>query len=113
MTSTGTQTISRNKYYNWIIKNLFSTWINSLMTIIALIFVYEVGTFFLNRAIFEADFRTNFQGEIIADRTLCSKNIMPGEYGACWAIIYARWDQFMYGFYPIEEAWRFNFIYAL
>ena len=113
MTSAGIQTISRNKYYNWIIKNLFSSWINSLMTIIALIFVYEVGTFFLNWAIFEADFRTNFQGEIITDRTLCSKNIMPGEYGACWAIIYARWDQFMYGFYPIEEAWRVNFIYAL
>ena len=28
---------------------------------------------------------------------------MPGEYGACWAIIYARWDQFMYGLYPIEN----------
>ena len=36
MTSAGIQTISRNKYYNWIIKNLFSSWINSLMTIIAL-----------------------------------------------------------------------------
>ena len=100
------QSLSRNKFYNWVYKNLFSSWVNTIMTIIAVIFVYEIGTFFLNWAIFSADFRTNFQGELITDRTFCSKNISPGEYGACWAIIYARWDQFMYGLYPIEETWR-------
>ena len=113
MTSLGIQNIPRNKYYNWIIKNLFSSWTNSLITIVALIFLYEIGSFFLNWAIFSADFRVNFKGEAIVDRTYCSKNIMPGEYGACWAIIYARWNQFMYGLYPIEEAWRVNFVYAL
>ena len=105
--------LSHNKYYNWIIKNLFSSWVNSIFTIIALIFIYEVGSFFLNWAIFEADFRYNFQGELITDRILCSKNIVPGEYGACWAIIYVRWDQFMYGFYPVEELWRVNLTFAL
>ena len=107
------QSLSRNKFYNWVYKNLFSSWVNTIMTIIAVIFVYEIGTFFLNWAIFNADFRTNFQGELITDRTFCSKNISPGEYGACWAIIYARWDQFMYGLYPIEETWRVNITYAL
>jgi general L-amino acid transport system permease protein len=113
MTTFSNQSLMRNKYYNWTIKNLFSSWVNSLMTVVAIIFIYEVGTFFLNWAFFAADFRTNFQGELITDRSFCSKNIMPGEYGACWAIIYARWDQFMYGFYPIEEVWRVNFVYAL
>mgnify|MGYP000393460539 CR=1 FL=1 len=113
MSSTAIQNISHNKYYNWLIRNLFSSWVNTLLTIIALIFIYQVGSFCLNWAIFAADFRYNFQGELITDRGLCSKNIMPGEYGACWAIIYARWDQFMYGLYPIEEAWRVNLIYAL
>ena len=94
-------------------RNLFSSWANTFLTIIALIFIYQVGSFCLNWAIFAADFRYNFQGELITDRGLCSKNIMPGEYGACWAIIYARWDQFMYGLYPIEEAWRVNLVYAL
>ena len=108
-----TQNFSRNKYFNWAVKNLFSSWVNTIMTIIAIIFVYEIGSFFLNWSIFSADFRTNFQGEIITDRTLCSKNIVPGEYGACWAIIYARWDQFMYGLYPVEETWRVNLTYAL
>ena len=95
MTTISNQSLMRNKYYNWIIKNLFSSWVNSLMTVVAIIFIYEVGTFFLNWAFFAADFRTNFQGELITDRSFCLKNIMPGEYGACWAIIYARWDQFM------------------
>ena len=113
MSSTTIQIISRSKYYNWLVKNLFSSWVNTILTVIALIFVYQVGSFFLNWAIFDADFRYNFQGELITDRGLCSKNIMPGEYGACWAIIYARWDQFMYGLYPIEEAWRVNLVYAL
>jgi len=113
MSSTTIQIISRSKYYNWLVKNLFSSWVNTILTIIALIFVYQVGSFFLNWAIFDADFRYNFQGELIIDRGFCSKNIMPGEYGACWAIIFARWNQFMYGLYPIEEAWRVNLIYAL
>ena len=113
MSSSAIQNISHNKYYNWLVRNLFSSWINTILTIIALIFVYQVGSFFLNWAIFDADFRYNFQGELITDRGFCSKNIMPGEYGACWAIIFARWNQFMYGLYPIEEAWRVNLIYAL
>ena len=113
MSTSAIQNISHNKYYNWLIKNLFSSWVNTILTIIALIFVYQVGSFCLNWAFFSADFRYNFQGELITDRGLCSKNIMPGEYGACWAIIYARWDQFMYGLYPIEEAWRVNLVYAL
>lgn len=28
--------------------------------------------------------------------------------GACWAMIHARWDQFMYGFYPMTQRWRVN-----
>ena len=87
MSTSAIQNISHNKYYNWLIRNLFSSWVNTLLTIFALFFIYQVGSFCLNWAIFAADFRYNFQGELITDRGLCSKNIMPGEYGACWAII--------------------------
>ena len=64
MTNPRTQAISHNKYYNWIIKNLFSSWVNSLITIVSLIFIYEIGSLFLNWAIFAADFRVNFKGEV-------------------------------------------------
>ena len=31
-----TQNFSRNKYFNWAVKNLFSSWVNTIMTIIAI-----------------------------------------------------------------------------
>jgi general L-amino acid transport system permease protein len=34
-------------------------------------------------------------------------------HGACWAIIDARFYQFMYGFYPTEEVWRVNLTFLL
>jgi len=33
--------------------------------------------------------------------------------GACWAMIHARWDQFMYGFYPKPERWRVDIALGL
>lgn len=113
MRSLALNDLSHHKYYNWIVRNFFSTWLNTFLTIIALIFLYKIGTFFLDWAIFSADFKLNFQGEVITDRTMCSKNIAPGEYGACWTIIYARFDQFMYGLYPAEETWRVNLSFFL
>ena len=81
------ESFTHNKYYNWVIKNLFSSWVNSLFTVIAIIFLYKIGSFFLNWAFFEADFRNNFQGELITDRTFCSKNI---KFGLEWVHIAGR-----------------------
>jgi|TARA_B110000259_G_scaffold71361_1_gene84042 general L-amino acid transport system permease protein len=102
-----------NKLIIWSKKNLFSSWLNALITILSIYFIYEVSVFFLNWAVFKADFITNFKGEVILDRTFCSKNIEPGSYGACWAIIHVRFHQFMYGFYPVEEVWRVNLVFAM
>lgn len=33
--------------------------------------------------------------------------------GACWAMVHARWDQFMYGFYPLEQRWRVDLALVL
>ena len=94
---------STNKIILWSKKNLFSNWVNTLITVLSIYFIYEVSVFFLDWAVFKADFLTNFRGERIIDRTFCSKNIEPGSYGACWAIIHVRFYQFMYGFYPAAE----------
>ncbi len=32
--------------------------------------------------------------------------------GACWAFVVNRFDQFIYGFYPLDERWRVNFAIA-
>ena len=109
----GPISLTYNKYYSWCRDNLFSSWINGIITILSIYFIYEVSSFLLNWTIFEADFVTNFRGERIIDRTFCSKNIEPGQHGACWAIIIVRFHQFIYGFYPVEEAWRVNLVYGL
>lgn len=33
--------------------------------------------------------------------------------GACWAMIHSRWEQFMYGFYPLEKRWRVDLTLAV
>jgi general L-amino acid transport system permease protein len=33
--------------------------------------------------------------------------------GACWPFIQAKFGQFIYGFYPIDERWRPNIVFAL
>jgi len=104
---------STNKIILWSKKNLFSNWVNTLITALSIYFIYEVSVFFLDWAFFKADFLTNFRGERIIDRTFCSKNIEPGSYGACWAIIHVRFYQFMYGFYPAAEVWRVNLVFFL
>ena len=66
------------------------------------------------RQVFSADFWTNYKGELIVDRTFCSRVADPeGDHGACWAIIIVRFYQFMYGFYPSEQVWRVNLTYFL
>ena len=105
--------ISSNKIFIWSRKNLFSNWVNALITVLSIYFIYEVSFFFLDWAVFKADFLTNFRGEKIIDRTFCSKNIEPGSHGACWAIIHVRFHQFMYGFYPAGEVWRVNLVFIL
>ena len=30
--------------------------------------------------------------------------------GACWVFIRARWGQFMYGFYPVDQRWRVDLV---
>ena len=73
----------------WAKTNLFSTWYNSILTIV---FVWILATSIpaiLNWAIFDADFFTQ-------SRQACTSG------GACWGVITQRLDLYLYGFYPAE-----------
>ena len=85
---------------NWIRQNLFSSWLNSIISIVIIYFLYSIIPPLLNWFFFEATF-------VADDRTGCTTD------GACWAIIGARLYQFMYGFYPTDEVWRVNVVYFL
>ncbi|MGD8205768.1 amino acid ABC transporter permease [Pantoea sp. FN0305] len=79
----------------WAQKNLFSSWFNTLLTLLCLWIIWSVIPPALNWLIFQA----NWFGE---SRTDCTKE------GACWVFIHARFGQFMYGLYPHELRWRIN-----
>jgi len=97
----------------WLRLNLFSNWSNTLLTILLVYFIYQIVPSFLNWSIFSADFTHNYLGQLIIDRTFCTRVMEPELGGACWAIIFVRFYQFIYGFYPIEEVWRVNIVYFL
>ncbi|KGA79063.1 inner membrane amino-acid ABC transporter permease protein yhdY [Yersinia enterocolitica] len=79
----------------WAKKNLFSSWTNSLLTLLCLWLMWQLIPPLLNWAVFNA----NWLG---TTRTDCTQE------GACWVFIHARFGQFMYGLYPIEQRWRIN-----
>ncbi len=48
-----------------------------------------------------------------SDRNACLEQTAGHPVGACWPYIGAKLDQFIYGFYPVEERWRVNLTFAL
>jgi len=48
-----------------------------------------------------------------ASRVDCLEETVGRPVGACWPFIAARFDQFMYGFYPELQRWRVNAVYGL
>jgi general L-amino acid transport system permease protein len=83
------------KAWGWARKNLFSSWFNTLLTLLCLWVICNVIPPALNWLVFQA----NWLGTTRAD---CTKE------GACWVFIHARFGQFMYGLYPHELRWRIN-----
>jgi len=88
----------------WVRKNLFATPGDSILTVLSLLVVAWVLPQILNWAIFNAIWTG-------ADRTACltvdQGGALPaGWSGACWAFVNAKFGQFMFGRYPLEERWR-------
>ena len=105
--------IATTGFLGWLRLNLFSSWFNTLLTILVVYFLYQIVPWFLNWSVFSADFTHNYLGQLIIDRTFCTRVMEPELGGACWAIIFVRFYQFVYGFYPVEEVWRVNIVYFL
>lgn len=86
----------------WLRNNLFSSWGNTALTLIALWLIWIIVLPVLDWAIFSAV----FSGD---SRVVC----LGADKGACWPFIYANWDQFIYGRYPEAERWRVNLVFFL
>ncbi|MEM1237246.1 MAG: amino acid ABC transporter permease [Pseudomonadota bacterium] len=81
----------------WIRDNLFSSWFNSIMTLLALYFIVRIAVgvypWFANGV-----WGTSGLAEC--------REILDGATGACFSILQERWPQMVFGFYPSEEYWR-------
>ena len=85
----------------WLRANLFSGWFNSILTIVALAFVY----FVLASIIPWLWSPTWGAGSLSACREIIA-DLGKEHGGACYGVITERWQQLLFGFYPDELRWR-------
>ncbi len=89
----------------WIRKNLFPDVFSSILTLIALFFIYQLlaGLVpWLTGGIWNA-----------SSLSECREIIGDGPAAACLAVIHERFWQLMYGFYPSDSYWRPNLAFIL
>jgi len=86
----------------WVRSNLFSSWGNTLLTLIGLYIAYQAVAAIVSWGVLTATFAG-------ADGSACTRE----GAGACWPYITHKFAQFMYGRYPEEERWRVDLVYAL
>ncbi len=92
--------ITSRGFIRWLRENLFSTPLNSAMTLLGIYFLYLIIPPFIKWAILDAHFVGHSRADCTGD-------------GACWLFIKAKWDMYMYGFYPLDLHWRPNTVYIL
>ena len=81
----------------WMRENLFKGWVNSVMTVLALIAIYYLARWalpWLLNGVWDA--------ESIRD---CRAQL-EGATGGCFAVITERWHQLVFGRYPQDQYWR-------
>ena len=86
----------------WVRENLFSSWLNVVLTLIAVYAVYSIlatiGPWF---------YRSVWTGSSLNEcRSTLAANYGEGASGACFAVIRERWQMILFGFYPKELYWR-------
>jgi len=77
----------------WMRANLFSSWLNTLLTLFGLYLIWVIVPPIIEWAIINADWTGSTRDD-------CTRE------GACWVFVQTRFSQFMYGFYPPELRWR-------
>jgi general L-amino acid transport system permease protein len=86
----------------WVRENLFSGWLNILLTVVSLYVIWwalsHVLPWMLN-GIWRA-------GSLNECREIRDATLGPDAPAACWAVITERWPQLIFGFYPSDLYWR-------
>lgn len=91
---------SQTSIAGWLHKNLFSNWINSIITLALLYVLVPQLWSLLEWALIKSDWIGDSRDQCVSG-------------GACWVFVTNRLNLFIYGFYPESEYWRVNLVYAL
>ncbi len=99
-----TPPLSDSTVIGWLRTNLFSTWKDTLLTVVALAALIYLLPAAINWLFVSAVW-------VGADRTACltvdqGGQLPSGWSGACWAYVGDRFEQFMFGSYPRDLLWR-------
>ena len=90
----------------WVRANLFSSPINSLMTLVCVYIVVtsvpELIRFYFLDAVWTG-----------TNRDACLADKVGRPVGACWAYVGDRLQYFIYGSYPVPQRWRVNIVFAM
>lgn len=78
----------------WLRQNLFSSWFNTVLTVLAVLLLIQVIPPLLNWFVIHAVW-----GRV--DATVCQE-----ASGACWAMIHEKYRLILFGRYPYEAQWR-------
>lgn len=102
--------VTESGIIGWLRHNLFSSWWDTLLTLLAIYLVYLILPPFISWAFINADW--NFlpsvvTGEKAPEFSDCTSG------GACWIFVRARFGQFFYGFYPDAERWRVDLVLVM
>ena len=86
----------------WLRENLFSSWLNAILTVLSLYVIYWVLSHTLGWMV---------NGIWDAESLSECREVRDRLYGAdasvaCWAVLVDRWNQLLFGFYPRDLYWR-------
>ena len=95
--------VSQAGLIKWLRENLFSSWLNLILTVVSLYVAYAIISAmfpWLYNAVWSA-------GSLTECRQILAASGVPSDVGgACFAVIGDRWLQFIFGFYPPDLYWR-------
>lgn len=92
----------------WMRENLFSGPLNTVLTVFGLfatIWLVQAAAPWLLHGVWSANSLSECRAIIAAAHG-------PEASGACWAVIRVRWNQFLFGFYPVDQYWRLILTFA-
>src|SRR2546429_273921 len=90
----------------WLRANLFSSPLNTALTLLGILLVAWVVPPFAKFLVIDATWTG-------VDREACLASATRPEAGACWPFVRERFAYFIYGSYPIAQRWRVDVFFAL